>query len=37
MSETYISKSERETEQIAYNFAKQNKIKFGDAVALFAV
>ena len=35
MSETYISKSERETEQIAYNLAKQNKINFGDIVALY--
>ena len=35
MSETYISKSERETENIAFNLAKENKIKFGDIIALY--
>jgi tRNA threonylcarbamoyladenosine biosynthesis protein TsaE len=38
MSETFftkLSKSERETEELAFNFAKENKIKFGDIVALY--
>ena len=34
MSEIFISKSERETENIAYNLAKENKINFGDIIAL---
>jgi len=34
MSEIYISRSERETENIAFDFAKENKIKSGDIVAL---
>jgi len=35
MSEIYFTKSERETEQLAYDFAKENKIKSGDIVALY--
>jgi len=35
MSEIFISKSERETEEIAFNLAKENKIKYGDIVALY--
>ena len=34
MSEIFISKSERETENIAFNLAKENKIKPGDIIAL---
>ena len=34
MSEIYLSKSERETETLAFNLAKENKIKFGDIIAL---
>ena len=34
MPEIFISKSERETEQFAFNLAKENKIKFGDIIAL---
>ena len=34
MSEIYFSKSEHETEEFAFNIAKENKIKFGDIVAL---
>ena len=32
---TFISKSESETEDFAYNLAKENKIKFGDIIALY--
>jgi tRNA threonylcarbamoyladenosine biosynthesis protein TsaE len=35
MSEIFISKSERDTENIAFDFAKESKIKFGDIVALY--
>jgi len=35
MSEIYISHSERETENLAFNLAKENKIKFGDIIALY--
>ena len=34
MVETFISKSECETENIAFDLAKENKIKFGDIIAL---
>ena len=34
MPEIFFSKSERETEEIAFNLAKENKIKFGDIIAL---
>ena len=34
MPETYITQTERETEDFAYNLAKENKINFGDIVAL---
>ena len=34
MSETFFTKSERETEELAFNFAKKNKINFGDIIAL---
>ena len=32
---TIITKSEKETENTAYELAKENKIKFGDTVALY--
>jgi len=35
MSEIFISKSEKETENIAFELAKENKIKFGDIIALY--
>jgi len=35
MPEIFLSKSEKETENIAFDFAKENKIKFGDIVALY--
>jgi len=35
MPEIFISKSESETENIAFNLAKENKIKFGDIAALY--
>ncbi|MCL1857882.1 MAG: tRNA (adenosine(37)-N6)-threonylcarbamoyltransferase complex ATPase subunit type 1 TsaE [Oscillospiraceae bacterium] len=35
MPEIFISKSERETENIAYNLAKENKMDFGDIIALY--
>ncbi|MCL2775457.1 MAG: tRNA (adenosine(37)-N6)-threonylcarbamoyltransferase complex ATPase subunit type 1 TsaE [Oscillospiraceae bacterium] len=35
MPEIYISGSEKETEEIAFNFAKEKKIMQGDIIALF--
>jgi len=35
MSEKYFTQSERETENLAYSLAKENKINFGDIVALY--
>ena len=35
MPETYFTKSEKETENLAYNFANEGKIKLGDIVALY--
>ena len=35
MCEIFISKSEKETENIAYNLACEKKIKHGDIVALY--
>jgi hypothetical protein len=37
MSEIYISKSESDTENFAYNLAKDNKIKYGDIIALYGI
>ena len=34
MPEIFFTKSERETEELAFKIAKDNKIKFGDIVAL---
>jgi tRNA threonylcarbamoyladenosine biosynthesis protein TsaE len=34
MREIYLSQSERETEDFAFELAKKNKIKFGDIIAL---
>ena len=35
MPEIFISKSERETEKIAFDLAKDNKIRYKDVVALY--
>ena len=35
MSEIFFSQSERETEDFAFGLAKENKIKYGDIIALY--